>query len=440
MKKIFFLLVFCFLAIGAWIAFSPTHPCEECQNVFSSHVYTNYKQQLQQFLQQHPLYEKSKASSSTAFNIGFKTLLEEIETIQKSPQEQRISHEAFVKKLRTLAVSPVLHKFTEEEKDSRQLFEDIIRWSFLQANMQSEMQKFLYHYTKMPPNDLLSYLEESQKTLHDQFSGLEYESSHEDQFLHGNLPSFISLASDRHETKLIRLGQPLKAPFRFLWWLSPVISPEFHLFLQLQPSHLYVNVMKREGVEGSLTQALEQLETQIPNLYVVTLDKNSSFYWQDEQTYPGALESETFKTIFLENMCASNGDFFWSRHLDLVAWQKELHHILDDVHQTYFHHQLELDHLERQDFIELTYLAILDRLVEKWHPASMNITCKQGVDRGPSLVALWMLRKNQLKHEEIATLLLTPPLMIRNRASHASRIQRFVSAAKRFPESSEKAK
>jgi hypothetical protein len=183
-------------------------------------------------------------------------------------------------------------------------------------------------------------------------------------------------------------------------------------------------------MEASLTHSLEALESQCDNLYFVTLDKNSSFYKQEKEKYPDQWESASFKEAFLTHMFSDN--YFWSKHLNLPIWKEELREIVNQEHQSLFQNAEMLDRKEREDLIEISYLEILNHLVDKWHPSSMNITCRQGMDRGPSLMVLWMLQKGMMSKSEIAALLLAPPLMHHNRASHASKVERFISAAQRL--------
>lgn len=436
-KNRFLLLILfpLFLAIlGGLFLYKPaSYPIEEANNIFNSSIYMEYRSKVNQFVSNHPFYQQSKLSGPTDYNNKFKDLLYEIEKKQTSAEEQRTSHETFVKILRELPAQNN-QKFKAEEQYSRRLFEDLVNWLFLEVNLNQEMQAFLFKNIDFDvDSDFYTYLQESQKKLHDlsRFNGLQHESKFEDQFFQGNLPSAIALVNN--QTKLIRIGQPICQTSRAMWWWSsPQVSPEFIYFLQRQPRHLYVNLMKRKGVEGPLTQSLESLEGTNDNLYFITLDKNSSFYWQDGKEYPELLESQKFKQIFLDKMVSAKSNYYWSKHLDKSEWKKELGKIVNRVHQVFFNDKEMLDHKERQDFIEITYLGILDALVSKCAPTSMNITCRQCMDRGPSLMVLWLYQKNLLNKEGAATQLLAPPLLIQNRASHGSRIERFVSAAKRF--------
>jgi hypothetical protein len=418
-----------------WIGWRTYHlssfTFEESKNVFDSSLYTHYRKKIKNFALSHPLYDQMQKAPSTVYNTKVKELIEVIEKLPETSSEQRAYHLSFTHALREIAL--ITPEGKDEEQVTQKFFEDLLRWLFLEVDLKPEMQSFLYEYVNPPTQDFFAYLQENQKRLHDhpQFDGIKQSSSFEDQFLHGNLPSFVVLI--HHHTQLIRMGQPIYRSSHF-WpeWFSLQVSPEFLLFLQKQPSHFYVNLMKRKGVEAPYTHSLEALEKQCENLYLITLDKNSSFYWQEKEKYSDFWESANFKEAFLNELCSRQGNYFWSKHLNPSLWKQELKQIMNAVHQSFFHHAQILDRKERQDFIEITYVEILNHLTEKWQPSSMNITCRQGMDRGPSLMVLWLLQKEILGKEEMAALLLAPPLMLHNRASHSSKIERLISAAQRL--------
>lgn len=430
LKKFAFL---CFVTIflgGLWsVLQSKTYPVEESSRLFSSDIYANYNQQLKTFISQHPFSELIKHAPPTTFNTAVQKLLTDLEKPVNTASERRSTHEAFVFHLRQLASMIIAKKTLPEDAQAQQFVENLVHWVYLEADLRADTQQFLYQHLTPPENDLLAYLPIAQEQLHanPQFDGIKHESAVEDQLFQGNLPSILSL----QETQLIRVGQPCDSPSRLFFWLSPTVYPEFLLFLELQPSHLYVNLMKRKGMEGPFSRTLEALEEQIPHVFVVSLDKNSSFYWQSAPDYPEDWDRQSFKKAFLNQLLAKKGNYFWTKHLNLNVWREELSQMIEMTDRIYFNKQT-LNRQERQDFIELTYLAILDELVQKLHPASMNITCKQCMDRGPSLAILWMFQKKSMNNQELAALLLAPPLLIHNRSSHVLRIARFVSAAQRI--------
>lgn len=313
------------------------------------------------------------------------------------------AHQAFTEKLRAIPNRPLTKKI------------------FSETDASSLWEAFLFELAPWT-GSLSDYLLTTQRALHSdpRFQGMGEESDIEDQFLDGNLPSWIARIND---TSLIRMGQPMihsNGPMK--WVYAPQASPEFMEFVNGQKSHLYVNLMKRNGTEGSLSRSIEQLGETIPHLMVITLDKNSDFYHQN--TPPKA----DFKTEFLNELLKEEENYSFPKEFP----REELVSLLLAVQNHYFAGKNPETVEERKDFIELTYIALLDRLVEKYHPQTLNITCKQGIDRAPSLIALWLYSQKTHSDKEIAVQLLAPPLLFHNRASHLSRLERFNSAAKRL--------
>jgi hypothetical protein len=407
-----------FLGIAYLFVSSPRE--ENAAHVFSSPVYPYYRQQLQKFFSSHSLHEQVSCAPPTPFNSVIQRLMDD-------RSEARHQHASFVADLRKLAVQRLASKPLPEEKASFQLLDDLIRWLFLQADLGQAYQSYLYQFVSVPADlkelpELLGILR-----AHPLFSGLHSPLNKDEGFLHGNLPSRIC---EVHKTQLIRLALPVhEARWGFR---SPAPNPEFLLFLHLQPKHLYVNVMKRQGEEAKSSHAIEKLEREFPSLYVVTLDKNSSFYWQDESHYPESMPAKEFGELFLASMLSKNGAYYWSSHLEPQTWKKELRKIIWEVYQSRFTPQEKLTRSERCDWIELTYVALLDHLVEKWRPSSMNITCRRAIDRAPSLSLLWLWKQKSADPGEIAAHLLAPSLLFHNRTIHKSRVDRLISAALRL--------
>lgn len=278
---------------------------------------------------------------------------------------------------------------------------------FMGTHLTKSYQEFLSRH--IPPyqsGDFIVYLEDSLKKLRSNpaFDGLKHNSRYDDSLMEGNLP-FLQFVLP-NGTAVIRMAMPAVDGSRG-------IHPEFLAFVRGQKKHLYVNLMKRHGLEGPLSRAIEALDGTIE---VVTLDKNSPFYWQ-EGDFPES--ADAFKELFIMHM--SGSDFYWSTPIELKP-------ILEKVHLRYFQEKPKLSQKEREDFIELAYLEILDDLVASLNPESMNITCKQAMDRAPSLAVLWQCKLGLANKKEVAALLLAPPLLVHNRPTHRSRLTRFTSA------------
>jgi hypothetical protein len=405
---------------------TPPLPVEECANEFSSHYYSDYHSQLQAFVNQHSLFPLLTESSQQ-----IKDLVRHINQPLENAIQQREVHANFVKILRTAIDS--IQQFSQSEKV---FLQELTHWIFIRADLKEATKLYFDPYTKDPIKNDFSNLMATLHTLRKSqiFSRSPHETTHQiDQYRHGNIPFLLFTLKGPIQTKVLRMGYPMDTINRLhLPWISPQVYPEFLFFIQTQSSHLYVNLMKRNGTESSATKALELLENDFSNFSAVTIDKNSDFYWQDKHQYPAIMDAAAFKKEFLKQLTNKNGDFYWSKNLNIDEWTLQLNFIIDKTHQSFFANQTMLNQKERLDFIELSYLSILDALVDQLRPASMNITCRQCMDRGPSLYVLWMLQKNEVTEAELPALLLAPPLLIHNRPSHPSRIIRFISAAQRI--------
>lgn len=284
---------------------------------------------------------------------------------------------------------------------------------FLYAQVPPFLEGDFFEYLKTTFTDLKSRYPKSKTTLSN------------DSYSEGNLPF---LQFELSGIKVIRMGLPMieTSYFQSLFF-PPSINPEFVRFIRLQKRHLYVNLMKREGLEGPASVALEALELKEPKLAIVTLDKNSDFYWQ-KGNYPDT--AAEFKSLFLKKLTDKKGAYYWSYHLE--NWPSQLEEILEDVHRSYFPQNDLFTKEERQAFIELAYLEILDRLTQSLLPSSLNITCKHAIDRGPSLAVLWQMKKGAATERQVTALLLAPPLLMHNRMSHKARLDRFIATASFF--------
>jgi len=423
LKIIFLLALICGLS---FVVFKETTLVDQSANEFTSSYYDDYHSQLTTFFLHHPLFEKVKKSPH------LETLISAVKQPFENAREARLYHENFVRQLRKAIQSSSSQRNRKSAKTERFFLKELIHWIFYQADLKPGTIQYFYDGVSPRMDAQSSYDSILQiLRLNPQFSGLKHHKyPGENQYFHGNLPFLLFTLSNASSTKVFRMGYPLDSINHYrLPWITPKPYPEFKLFVETQ-SHLYVNLMKREGTESFATSALEQLENTYPNLSVVSLDKNSNFYLQKQDFKP--LDAGYFKQKYWERLIDPTGNYYWSHSLNSEDWKKELMQILDKTHQNYFSNAPLLDRNERLDFIELSYLSILDRLAELLQPASMNISCRQCMDRGPSLYVLWMLKKNLVNQAEAKALLFAPPLLIHNRASHTSKIERFISAANRL--------
>ena len=429
--KRFFLI---FLLLTALILFCKATPSlfykkKEGEQVFKTDYYLFYGQQLRSFCHHHPHYIAFKQNSSK----NAVDLAAQIEApLSLSFSQRRLQHETFVLSLRAL-----LQDFSLKGKaqtNEAVFLQDLVNWLYLVA----DLKEATYHCFKQQLFSEAPCKKSIRKTLQQLQGEKCFVSKHlkpsDDQFLNGNLPFFLFRLPNLWQTQVIRMGYPLPTSSKFNFsGKQPLPYPEFATFLQQQP-HLYVNLMRRQGKEKTASLALEQLEKIYPLLSVVTLDKNSAFYLQENSKKP--MKVEVFKTLFLQQMLKKEGSYFWSSKLHKQVWDQTLKKILDLVHQRYFESNKALSQKERLNFIELTYLEILEHLADQLQVASMNITCRQCMDRGPSLYVLWMCKRGLLNQEQVKALLLCPPLLLHSRPSHRAKVNRFVQALKQVKQNS----
>lgn len=405
---------FFFLLLPLLIGFFyvSTKPSEveihECDNIFSSGVYAHFCGELRKVLKENDL-------------------------LTLAPQKcSREEHERFVVALRNLLL--------ENEKKSEA--DQITQWLYSDLSLTKPMYNYLAEKGFLPnSDDLLTDIKNTNLKIHadGRFKNLFGLPKIDDPFLHGNLPSFLFAMES---CKVIRLPNPAKDLTFFERFFLPSekgVEEEFRRHIEnlanLNKKHLYVNLMKRKGIEWPKTKLLEEFEAFSPGLVLITLDKDSNFYLQNSGEEQSLKE---FKKVFLKELFQPKGNYYWSKKLDHLEWKEKCRIFIDETAQRYFSGKLLLTQNERRDFIELTYLKIIRELQKQFRPEIMNISCKQSMDRGPSLYTLlyadYQLEKevslSEIR-ENIITWLFAPPLLVHNRPSHHSRIERFVSALRR---------
>ena len=269
----------------------------------------------------------------------------------------------------------------------------------------------------------------------------------EDNLLHGDLPSHLFNWGRTEVIRTSNIAHDLTVDSKGKT-ITATMNPEFYHYIETLASrgeqHLYVNILSRKNHEKGKTIEIEALEDDpkvAPGIIVIGLDKERSypFYYQDPP-FAAIDDAQEFKRLFLERLIQPNGHYYWSKHLNQEEWAGTLSSLIDEVHQEYFHNDDKLDLASRKDFIDLTYVKIVEAVKNRFNPKRLNITCKQAVDRGPTLYGLVYLYE-QSKHGPIqshdvkkaAQLIFGPALAFQNRATHVYRIDRFQTAANRLP-------
>lgn len=251
-----------------------------------------------------------------------------------------------------------------------------------------------------------------------------------------------------------------------------IISPEFLGYLDYlknhKKTHTYFNYQDNYKLKASSitnlsrlgkimgianeTHRAKQLESLNYNndykdtIQVVTLAKNSNFYWQngDQPNQADEFKNKFIRKIFHEE----RKGYFFPRNLLNNDFKNNIREILDSIHNLVFSNREKLSFEERQDFIEIAYYFI-SGLISK-DSFSVNHTCKSGIDRAGGANALiytatliqYILENEDLTqemHQEILLLihkvpsqLLSDALFNKGREIKFERLDRFIQVTSRL--------
>lgn len=440
-------------------------------NIFESGVYDSYLNQLkiftQQEIQKNSLLEQALASipeKSTAFEQEGLKLINGILTAQSSDTiSKALYHGCMLKQLRflindknnlPLTQPPLTHELVD-------FIDKLSVWMFTQPDLSKPAKKFMYTETGFDKEVVAKLFQEDQQNfvnnIHSIFANNprfiwpeKLKGVFNDPALYGDMPSTLFHLNNAKKTKVIRtpnVARDLALNDRTGKTRVAHLNEEFKNYLLATPGkiHLYVNLLGRDEEDEGKVAKIEGLENDLlvgSKIIVVSLDKqkSSDFYFQ-KGDYEDLSDAHQFKQAFLSTLFQSDGSYYWSNKLDLTQWRTQLAEILEEVHRHHFDGKEELTQAERLDFVEIIYVKIVDALVEKFEPDVMNITCKQSVDRAPSLYMLYYL-DHRLKtgatvEDEIQNLYwmyFSPPIAFHNRAGHNYRILRFQSALNKIIE------
>ncbi|HAZ15821.1 MAG: hypothetical protein A2Y28_01845 [Chlamydiae bacterium GWC2_50_10] len=265
-----------------------------------------------------------------------------------------------------------------------------------------------------------------------------------DPLLQENVPSqlFSFLSEKRHITCL-----HLPCPTRQTVIDKAEIIEEFKgflraLFCDLKPRKvLMINLQDRTSwKEYARCIALEKLQHEAEfseNLVVVTLPKESDFYFQSS-SYLQLHSSAEFKKQFLNQI--KSGDecgFFFPKGLSQKAILDFSEEMIETVHSLFFAKKETLTRKNRLDFIELFYHFLTQQIIEWTQPDLISFASKDGIDRGAAAAAGFYLflrlfsdTSNWKKEErdQLLSILYAPALLVRERLLDIQRLHRMVSA------------
>ncbi len=158
--------------------------------------------------------------------------------------------------------------------------------------------------------------------------------------------------------------------------------------------HLYVNnlntlsnMFSNEYKNSKKLQELSRRSEYRKNFCFITLPFDSPFYKQGNL---GLLRASYFKETFLNSMLMKQeGFYFPSRLLKDSDFVSFLETLIDDLHCTYFAEKDFLERVERCQFIDIAYAYIVKYLIQEQNIDIVNWTCRYGIDRSMSAVAVF---------------------------------------------------
>lgn len=428
---------------------------ERYRNLFSESIFDSYLIQLKGFINNHPLYpELIQALNNhpkNSFLNKIESFMQLIDTQPFTLEEKRSYHQEFLRILRELLKERESYDPGENQAIvlSIQWIDELTYWMYTTPQLLPQYREFLQTRDLLPGREEIAGREFAE-IIADSFAKIRNNPKFKgsihphkgilDSHLDGYVPFFLFRA---FSVPFILLPRPL---IDYKEENRSEVAPEFLRYLSDLTSkgqkHLYINVMKRassgETKYWSFMETLELNPEWKESFWLVTLDKRSDFYWQENQ-YSNCSIAEDFKKHFMNKFFEKSIDeslFKWPQQLEIAPWKLYCQVLLNSIHKTLFDDKKSLTRQERLDFIEIAYIRIIQSLCEIIRPDFANISCRDSIDRGPSLLSLLYIYE-RLQTQKLLTIddkmtaltiLLAPPLLAHNRPSHESKIDRVIAA------------
>ena len=265
-----------------------------------------------------------------------------------------------------------------------------------------------------------------------------------DPYVQDNMPGqLFQFSNDALHVTCLRIPAPVHQEF-----ISEAdIVEEFQGFLralamQMKGQRLLIfNLQDRTSwQEHARCMALEEIQKKAEfsqALFVVTLPKNTDFYFQTSAYQHVNEAKEFFKQLKEQIASAEQCGFFFPSHIkkeELIAF---IDRAIPVIHKLFFGEKETLLRKNRLDFIEIFYLFLTLKLIEMIKPDSISFTCKDAIDIGSAVSSelfsfLRMMNSDtpwcQEEKNFLLWMLYSPSLLIRERAIDHVRLNRLVSA------------
>lgn len=348
-----------------------------------------------------------------------------------SPDEKRAKHESIVNLLRSF--------ITDNKNNPINVVEDINEFSFIlytKTHVLPEMYNFIASSIDWVDESIST--QSFSKVLHDSYIGLKsapqfgghYKVNPEivDLHLEGFLPSYLYTA---HGSDYLFLPRPLiENKVTKEESINPIFLSYLRHVKRLNKKHLYINVSSRNNLLESLAKTEEFKNT----FHIITMDRTSDFYWQENEWQNQNNASEFIQDF--KKAIVLGERFHWPEIILEKNWIETASAILDLVHKSYFHSDSLLNDTERMAFIDIALVKLSEAAKQIISPDFINISCAYTNDRGPSQFSLEyvynMLKENgkfdEKNKRDLLAMVFGPPLTSHNRPTHDYRLDRLSMA------------
>lgn len=263
-----------------------------------------------------------------------------------------------------------------------------------------------------------------------------------DPILQNNMPSqLFSVAMEDLHLSCLKIPSPTHQEFIN----RATVIPEFSGFIRSLKSrgqkHLLINLQDRTSWhEHSRCIALEELQNQEPYtkfITVITLPKNTDFYFQNED-YQHLNQADLFLEQFKEQIASGEEcGFYFPPKIKKETITEFTKKALKMIHQVFFAQKDVLTRKNRLDFIEIFYLFLTMHFILEEKPDTISFTCKDAIDTGAAQNAAFFAFSRMLSSDQpwtadekdfLTWLLFCSALIVRERCIDAQRLHRTISS------------
>jgi len=260
----------------------------------------------------------------------------------------------------------------------------------------------------------------------------------------GNIPSLLYTIQNEHlGVSVLRMASPTRQEIINKAEISSLFESFMRAIITLHNKQrfLLINVQDRTSwQEHARCEAIENFQRRSDvsgHLCVCTLAKDTSFYLQSEE-YADVHHAEDFKMLLLQQVRdAEDCGFYFPKDFSATVLESFSEGAIELIHKHFFGGKATLPHKNRLDFIEIFYWFLTVKMIDFFKPSHLAISCKDAIDNSPSsYTGLFAFLKHMSPDDEwsreeedfLMWMMQAPALFYRERAIHADRYERTISA------------